>query len=196
MASDPNGWQPSPFSPPRSARTSDRATSQRRSWPWHAQVDRAPERRETPPILTRINCTHTYTLRQERQNDHRLLYRNRRARRQGFQRFLSRCSWLRIRGQVELEAVENAEEALSLHLAEMVRAGEAIPERSATIPHDPEVEEFCRFIARVELPGKAVRLNITMDEGLVAAIDRVTANRSSFLAEAARLALAKRREAA
>ena len=94
---------------------------------------------------------------------------------------------------------ENAEEALSLHLAEMVRAGEAIPERSATIPHDPEVEEFCRFIARVELPGKAVRLNITMDEGLVAAIDprnRATVSELSPGQEAARLALAKRREAA
>lgn len=40
--------------------------------------------------------------------------------------------------------------------------------------------------------GKAVRLNITMDEGLVAAIDRVTNNRSNFLAEAARRALAER----
>ncbi len=97
-------------------------------------------------------------------------------------------------GRTELEAFENAEEALSLHLAELVRTGEAVPERSATIPHDPEVEEFCRFIARVELPGKAVRLNITMDEGLVAAIDRITTNRSSFLAQAARTALASRRE--
>lgn len=97
-------------------------------------------------------------------------------------------------GRTELEAFENAEEALSLHLGEMVRAGEAIPKRSTTIPDDPEVEEYCRFIARVELPGKALRLNITMDEGLVAAIDRVTSNRSSFLAEAARAALSNRRE--
>lgn len=99
-------------------------------------------------------------------------------------------------GRTELEAFENAEEALSLHLGEMVRAGEYLPKRSATIPHDPEVEEYCRILVRVELPGKAVRLNITMDEGLVAAIDRVTTNRSSFLAEAARSALAKRRELA
>jgi len=48
-------------------------------------------------------------------------------------------------------------------------------------------------LARVELPGRAVRLNITMDEGLVAAIDKVANNRSSFLADAARDALAKRR---
>jgi predicted RNase H-like HicB family nuclease len=99
-------------------------------------------------------------------------------------------------GRTELEVLEMAEEALSLHLGEMVRAGEPLPERSASIPHDPEVEEYCRILVRVELPGKAVRLNITMDEGLVAAIDRVTTNRSSFLAEAARSALAKRRPSA
>lgn len=96
-------------------------------------------------------------------------------------------------GRTEAEAFEMAEEALSLHLGEMVRAGEPLPERSDEIPSDPEVEEYCRFLVRVELPGKAVRLNITMDEGLVAAIDRVAENRSSFLAEAARSALAKRR---
>lgn len=97
-------------------------------------------------------------------------------------------------GRTERETFDNAEEALSFHLGEMVRAGETIPTPSADIPLDPEVEEHCRFVARVDLPGKAVRLNITMDEGLVAAIDRVARNRSSFLAEAAREALARRRE--
>jgi predicted RNase H-like HicB family nuclease len=99
-------------------------------------------------------------------------------------------------GRTELETFTNAEEALSLHLAETVRARESLPKASATIPHDPGVEEFCRFLVRVELPGKAVRLNITMDEGLVAAIDRVASNRSNFLSQAAREALAARREKA
>ena len=97
-------------------------------------------------------------------------------------------------GRTERETFENAEEALAFHLGEMANAGEPIPPPSADIPTDPEVDEHCRFLARVELPGKAVRLNITMDEGLVAAIDRVAPNRSSFLAEAAREALAARRE--
>lgn len=97
-------------------------------------------------------------------------------------------------GRTEQEVFANAEEALSLHLGEMVRAGEALPERSDFVPSDPEVDEYCRLVVRVELPGKAVRLNITMDEGLVAAIDRVASNRSNFLAEAARTALIKRRE--
>jgi len=96
-------------------------------------------------------------------------------------------------GRTEQEALANAEEALSGHLAEMLLGGESLPERSDNIPPDPEIDEYCRALVRVELPGKAVRLNITMDEGLVAAIDRVASNRSSFLAEAARKALASRR---
>jgi hypothetical protein len=78
----------------------------------------------------------------------------------------------------------------------MARAGESIPKPSGNVPIDPEVDDHCRFLARVELPGKAVRLNITMDEGLVAAIDKVASNRSSFLADAAREALAKRHASA
>jgi predicted RNase H-like HicB family nuclease len=97
-------------------------------------------------------------------------------------------------GRTEQEAFANAEEALSGHLAEMLRGGESLPVASKDIPSDPEVNEYCRVLVRVELPGKAIRLNITMDEGLVAAIDRVASNRSNFLADAAREALAKRRE--
>ena len=97
-------------------------------------------------------------------------------------------------GRTEQEVFANAEEALSLHLSEMMRVGEVLPIRSDFVPADPEVDEYCRLVVRVELPGKAVRLNITMDEGLVAAIDRVASNRSSFLADAARTALASRRE--
>jgi predicted RNase H-like HicB family nuclease len=99
-------------------------------------------------------------------------------------------------GRTEQEVFANAEEALSGHLAEILLGGESLPQRSDSIPTDPDVDEYCRILVRVELPGKAVRLNITMDEGLVAAIDRVTTNRSSFLAEAARSALAKRRPSA
>jgi hypothetical protein len=58
---------------------------------------------------------------------------------------------------------------------------------------DPEVDEAARILVRGERPGKAVRVQITMDEGLVAAIDRVAGNRSGFLADAARAALAARR---
>lgn len=61
---------------------------------------------------------------------------------------------------------------------------------------DPDVEEVARILVRGERRGKAVRINITLDEGLIAAIDRVAENRSGFLADAARAALAARREGA
>lgn len=95
------------------------------------------------------------------------------------------------------EAVINAEEALAGHLLVCAQHGDEIsPASSLTdIAADPEVEEFARVLVRAEAPGKAVRIQITMDEGLVAAIDRVAPNRSRFLADAARHELAKAREA-
>lgn len=99
-------------------------------------------------------------------------------------------------GRTVQEAALNAEEALAGHLLETARAGEALPGPSEldTIARDPEVDEAARILVRAERPGKAVRLNITLDEGLVAAIDRVAENRSGFLAEAALEHLAKQRE--
>lgn len=93
-------------------------------------------------------------------------------------------------GSTQAEAFANGEQALSAHLHLLAQGGEDLPHASADPEVDPEVEEFCRFLARVELPGKAVRINITMDEGLIASIDRVAKNRSAFLADAARAALA------
>lgn len=89
-------------------------------------------------------------------------------------------------GATHADAVLNGEAALALHLSAMVHDGEALPAPSDNIPVDPEVDVVFRFWARAELPGKAVRINITLDEGLVASIDRVAKNRSGFLAEAAR----------
>lgn len=98
-------------------------------------------------------------------------------------------------GVTPSEAALNAEEALAGHVIEMVRRGSMLPEPTdlAALERDPDVEEVGRVLVRAERPGKAVRLNITLDEGLVAAIDKVAHNRSGFLAEAARGALAQRR---
>jgi hypothetical protein len=43
-----------------------------------------------------------------------------------------------------------------------------------------------RLLVRGQRKGKAIRINVTLDEGLVAAIDKVAQNRSGFLADAAR----------
>lgn len=101
-------------------------------------------------------------------------------------------------GLTAQEAALNAEEALAGHVLETVRQGEELADPSdlGEIERDPEVDEVARVLVRAERPGKAVRINITLDEGLIAAIDKVASNRSGFLAEAARDALARRRESA
>ncbi len=95
-------------------------------------------------------------------------------------------------GATVQQAARNAEEAIAAHLLLSAEYGDDIPAPSdpAAIARDPEVDEVARMLVRVELPGKALRLNITLDEGLVAAIDQAAPNRSAFLAAAARAALA------
>lgn len=89
-------------------------------------------------------------------------------------------------GRTQAEAFANAEAALEGHLELLAQEGAPLPHPSDEVEVDNDIEEVCRFLARVELPGKAMRINITMPEGLVSRIDRVTKNRSGFLAEAAR----------
>lgn len=84
------------------------------------------------------------------------------------------------------EAMANGEQALAAHIELLVQEGEEVPEASTEVSVAEDIEVASYFLTHVELPGKSVRLNITMDEGLVARIDRVASNRSAFLAEAAR----------
>lgn len=90
------------------------------------------------------------------------------------------------------EAALGAEEALSGHLAVMAQHGDAVPEPSSmdAIERDVDVEEVARILVRGERPGRAVRVQVSIDEGLLARIDRIAANRSRFLADAARAKLA------
>ncbi len=93
------------------------------------------------------------------------------------------------------QAVLNAEDALTGHLLVSAQYGDDIsdPTPLDQLKSDSEIVEAARILVRAERPGKSVRLNITLDEGLVAAIDRIAKNRSGFLAEAARHELASRR---
>jgi predicted RNase H-like HicB family nuclease len=91
-------------------------------------------------------------------------------------------------------AIERGHEALAAHIELMLEDGDPIPEPSpldAPLPEWLEVGEVVlRTLVRVDLPGRAVRLSITMDEALARAVDRGAAaagfTRSGFLAEAAR----------
>lgn len=114
----------------------------------------------------------------------------------GFSVFFPDLPGLATAGRTVNEAVVNAEEALTGHLLISAEYGDEIspPSDIVDIEKDPDVDEVARILVRAEAPGKSIRLNITLDEGLVSAIDRVASNRSGFLAEAARELLAHRKK--
>ncbi|RZM23471.1 MAG: HicB family protein [Sphingomonas sp.] len=95
-------------------------------------------------------------------------------------------------GDTVQQAALGAEEALSGHLAVMAEYGDAIPDPSPIdgIARDPDVDETARILVRGERPGRSVRVQVSIDEGLLARIDRIASNRSRFLADAARAKLA------
>jgi predicted RNase H-like HicB family nuclease len=101
------------------------------------------------------------------------------------------------------QAAVMALEALASHAAAMVADGEDLPEPSAPgiVPDwlDPsESEVVAHVLVPLELPGRSVRVNITMDEGLLQRVDRAAAGhgftRSGLLAEAVRNWLRRDRE--
>ncbi len=94
------------------------------------------------------------------------------------------------------DVIRKASEMLSFHVAGMSEDGDALPFlRSLS-----DLQRDADFVAAqagaalalipFELPTKSVRVNISMDEGLLAAVDRAAEasgqSRSAFLAEAAR----------
>jgi len=95
-------------------------------------------------------------------------------------------------GATVQEAALGAEEALNGHLSVSAEHGDALADPSDIDAITPEEgsEEVARILVRAERPGKAVRINITLEEGLLARIDRAASNRSRFLADAAREKLA------
>ncbi|MCB1885816.1 MAG: type II toxin-antitoxin system HicB family antitoxin [Geminicoccaceae bacterium] len=97
------------------------------------------------------------------------------------------------------EAVRNAGEALAGHFGLMIEDGDAIPEPSpinAPLPdwlQGEDMGDCVRVLVPVDLPGKAVRVNVLLEESLLARIDNAATTRgmtrSAFLADAARRAI-------
>lgn len=96
-----------------------------------------------------------------------------------------------------------AAEALAGHLRLTLEHNELVPEPVAPDaplpdwldePGEVPAASFIRVLVPVELPGKAQRLNISLEESLVARIDSAATargmSRSAFLAEGARRLLA------
>jgi predicted RNase H-like HicB family nuclease len=90
------------------------------------------------------------------------------------------------------EAVAMAEEALRGHAGLMIELGQPLPAPTPIerIRAEPENRDAIPFLVSIQLPSKAVRVNVTLDEGLLKTVDRAAARlgytRSGFLAEAAR----------
>ena len=86
----------------------------------------------------------------------------------------------------------NAEEALQAHIDRSVEHGDTIPEPSTLdqITGESDVVEVARILVRADLPNRTVRVNITMPEDLLAAVDRYAVqtgySRSGLLAQAVR----------
>lgn len=95
------------------------------------------------------------------------------------------------------EAVERGRATLAFHIAGMVEDKEPLPALRTLddLQSDADVQEAVRHDeaiivqVTVEIPGRPVRVNISIDDGLLAAIDHAATaagkTRSGFIAEAA-----------
>jgi predicted RNase H-like HicB family nuclease len=82
-----------------------------------------------------------------------------------------------------------AVEALDLHIRGMVEDGDLIPEPSTldAVIDDPDNRDGVAVLVEVATkPARSVRVNVMLPEDLLQEIDRVTHNRSRWLADAAK----------
>ncbi|HIJ83049.1 MAG: hypothetical protein HW380_2387 [Magnetococcales bacterium] len=95
------------------------------------------------------------------------------------------------------DAAMHAEEALTGHIELMVRDGDPLPDPTpldrldeVLLAPEPDEPEITRFLVRVEIPARWIRVNLSMAENLVTQIDQAAKDlgmsRSGFLAEAGR----------
>lgn len=99
-------------------------------------------------------------------------------------------------GQTAEDAIRKGGEALTFHVSGMVEDGDALPvlRGLSELQADPDFKEASAGAALLlvpfDLPAKAVRINVSIDENLLSAIDAAARSagqsRSAFLAEAAR----------
>ncbi len=87
------------------------------------------------------------------------------------------------------DARRMAAEALQFHIEGMMEDGDPIPEPSGLDEVLTDLRYLDAAAVLVDVPTRrprSVRVNISVPEDVLQAIDRVTDNRSRFLAEAAR----------
>ena len=99
-------------------------------------------------------------------------------------------------GETAEEAARGGAEALALHIEGMIEDGDELPTPSTLdeLAVDDGVQELARMLIGATPPSRAARINVTIEEGLLARIDRAAEEsgltRSGFLAQAARERLA------
>ena len=102
-------------------------------------------------------------------------------------------------GRTVDEAIARGRETLAFHVAGMIEDGDVVPGLRSVdeLRNDKDVSREMRDVKRVclvevpfELPGKPVRVNISIEDRLLDAVDRAAQargqTRSAFLADAAR----------
>ena len=91
-------------------------------------------------------------------------------------------------GQTLEDARRMAIEAVRFHIEGMIEDGAVIPAPSPldTIMANPDHRDAVAVLIDVSVRQPAVRVNVSLPRDVLDAIDRVTDNRSRFLAEAAR----------
>ena len=109
-------------------------------------------------------------------------------------------------GDTAQQAMENAIEALGLHVEGMVAEGLPLPPPSSVNEKLPEwlsesdMPTQVQALLPAEVPGKNRRLNVTLEQALLdrldAAVRREGTTRSSFLVKAVREKLQRSREVA
>lgn len=108
-----------------------------------------------------------------------------------------------VAGGVSIDdALRRGRESLSFHVESMREVGEELPRlrEVAEIETDPEfvdeIKEAVIALVEIDLPGRAVHLDISMDERLVDLVDRAAAaageTRSGFIASAVRQRISSR----
>jgi predicted RNase H-like HicB family nuclease len=104
-------------------------------------------------------------------------------------------------GATMQEAAHNAEVALQAYVDRMADRGGTLPAPSdlGRLWSEANGVEVARILVRADVSGRSVRVNITMPEDLLAAVDRYAArlgySRSGLLAQAVRERMKRDREA-
>lgn len=93
------------------------------------------------------------------------------------------------------DARHMAAEALDLYIRGMLEGGDPIPEPASLDHVMADAHHRGTVVLLVDAPARSapsVRINITLPKDLIAAIDRISGNRSRFLADAARMEMKRR----